>query len=155
MVFSDPKVAAKVRDSFVPVALKAGLVNNPPPGIEGKLYREIGRSKAAPQGICVANSAGQVLAWTLSFDDEPSIMKFLDYALERFAEYPDGTEPVITERYLRFPGHKMPDVRDTHARFPIRIRTRRREPVRGIFATKRAPCWARSMDALSTSRELP
>lgn len=119
MVFSDPKVAAKVRDSFVPVALKAGLVNNPPPGIEGKLYREIGRSKAAPQGICVANSAGKVLAWTLSFDDEPSIMKFLDYALERFAEYPDATEPVITERYLRFPGHKMPDVRDTHARLPI------------------------------------
>ena len=42
---------------FVPVALKAALVNNPPAGPEGDLYREIRRTRLAPQGICVANSA--------------------------------------------------------------------------------------------------
>ena len=49
---------------FVPVALKAGVVNNPPYDEEGRLYREIGRSKVLPQGICVINSACKVLAWT-------------------------------------------------------------------------------------------
>ena len=41
VVFSNPEVVRRIRKSFVPVALKAGLINNPPPGLEGRLYREI------------------------------------------------------------------------------------------------------------------
>ncbi|HYF00840.1 MAG TPA: hypothetical protein VEJ18_18100, partial [Planctomycetota bacterium] len=58
----------RVNADFVPVALKAALVNGAPPGAEGDLYREIGRSKPAPQGIAVANASGKVLAWALMFD---------------------------------------------------------------------------------------
>ncbi len=72
-VFSNPEVARRIKADFVPVALKAGLVNNPPVGPEGLLYREIGRSKPAPQGICVANSDGKVLDWALMFDGDKSV----------------------------------------------------------------------------------
>ena len=61
-VFSNPDVIRRVNADFVPVALKAGLVNNPPNNDEGRLYQEIGRSKLAPQGLCVINSAGKMLA---------------------------------------------------------------------------------------------
>ncbi len=57
-VFSRADVVRRVSQEFVPVALKAALVNNPPGGPEGRFLREIGRSKPSPQGICVANSAG-------------------------------------------------------------------------------------------------
>lgn len=87
--------------------------------MEGQLYAEIARSKPAPQGICVANSAGKVLTWALSFDNESSIPKFLDHALARFATSPDSREPVTAERFLRFPGHKMNDVADNTG--PIQI----------------------------------
>lgn len=97
----------------IPVALKAGLVNNPPRGIEGQLYAEISRSKAAPQGICVANSSGKVLAWALSFDTDADVPRFLDYALERFQESPDATQPVVAERFMKFPSQKMANVSDT------------------------------------------
>ena len=63
-VFAQPEVIRRVHADFVPVALKAALVNRPPDDQEGLLYREIGRSKPGPQGICVVNSAGKVLAWT-------------------------------------------------------------------------------------------
>ncbi len=47
-VFSKAEVIRRVNADFVPVALKAALVNQPPDGEEGLLYREIGRSKPAP-----------------------------------------------------------------------------------------------------------
>ena len=56
--------------------LKAGLVNNPPDNDEGRLYREIGRSKILPQGVCVVNSAGKVLDWVFMFDDDKSVLDF-------------------------------------------------------------------------------
>ena len=83
-VFSNPDVVRRVNREFIPVALKAAHVNNPPPGPEGLLYREIGRSRPAPQGICIANSAGKVLDWVLMFDDDKQVLKFLDHALERY-----------------------------------------------------------------------
>jgi hypothetical protein len=46
-VFSNPNVIQRVNASFVPVALKAALVNQPPDDDEGRLYREIGRSRPA------------------------------------------------------------------------------------------------------------
>ena len=96
-VFSNPDVIKRVNADFIPVALKAGLVNNPPGDEEGLLYREIERSKPAPQGICVVNSAGKVLNWTLMFDDDQSVLAFFDHAKQRFAKYPDAKKPVAAE----------------------------------------------------------
>jgi hypothetical protein len=112
-VFSRPEVIRRVNSVFVPVALKAGLVNNPGDDEEGRLYREIGRSKPAPQGICVANSDGKVIAWTLMFDDNESILAFLDHTLERFGKYPDARQPFAAQRYMKFPSSKLPDVPDS------------------------------------------
>ena len=111
-VFSRPEVIRRIGEDFVPVALKAGLVANPPPSIEGRLYREIKRSQPAPQGIAVANSDGRLLHWAMSFDDEDSIGDFLSYSLERYAKHPDASRPVATERYMRFPSRKLNDVAD-------------------------------------------
>jgi hypothetical protein len=111
-VFSNPEVIRRVNADFVPVALKAGLVNNPTDDEEGQLCREIGRSKVAPQGICVVNSAGKVLAWTVAFDDDKSVLAFLDHCLTRFAQFPDAHEPVAAERYGMFPSRKGADVAD-------------------------------------------
>ena len=112
VVFSNRKVVRQIQQRFVPVALKAALVNGPPQGVEGQLYAEIGRSKPAPQGICVVNSAGKVLAWALSFDDDNSIAEFLDYAAKRYRQFPDATKSVTTERFRSYPSLKLPDVAD-------------------------------------------
>lgn len=117
VVFSNREAVRRIQQDFVPVALKAALVNNPPGGVEGRLYAEIGRSKPAPQGICVANSAGKVLAWALSFDDEDSIAAFLEYAAKRYREFPDAAKPVVAERFMSFPSHKLPDVTDNGTSF--------------------------------------
>jgi hypothetical protein len=112
-VFSRREVVRRVNREFIPLALKAGLVNNPPPGPEGLLYREIGRSKPAPQGICVANSAGKVLDWVLMFDDDKSVLTFLDHALDRYRKFPDAKKPVPAERFQRFPSQKLGDAEDS------------------------------------------
>ena len=112
-VFSNPEVIRRVNEEFIPVALKAALVNNPPPGIEGRLYAEIGRSKPAPQGICTANSAGKVLAWALSFDDQKSILKFLDHVIDRYRQSPAAGSGVTAQRYMKFPSHPLAEVEDT------------------------------------------
>ena len=101
------------------MALKAALVNNPGDDEEGRLYREIARSKPAPQGICVANSAGKVLDWTLMFDDNESILAFFNYTLERFAKYPDARQPFSAQRHMKFPSSKLPDVPDNRLVLPI------------------------------------
>jgi hypothetical protein len=113
-VFSRPDVIKRVSSEFVPVALKAALINNPPRGegtlgIEGAYLAEIGRTKAAPQGIVAANKHGRVLAWALNFDDASQIPKFLDYVLEQNAKHP-GPEPFDTPRFMRFPSTPMPSV---------------------------------------------
>lgn len=111
-VLSNPDVIRRVNADFVPVALKAGLVNNPPDDEEGRLYREIGRSKIVPQGICVVNSAGKVLDWVVMFDDDKSVLAFLDHSAKRFAQFPDAKKPVAAERYGKFPSQKVPDIED-------------------------------------------
>ncbi len=116
MVFSNPEVVRRVNGEFIPVALKAGMVNNPPRGVEGALYAEIARSKPAPQGICTTNSAGKVLAWALSFDDNKSILGFLDHVSDRYREFSDASSPVNAERYRKFPSHKLSDVNDNGKR---------------------------------------
>lgn len=118
-VFSAEGVAERVNRDFIPVALKAGQVNNPPLGAEGKLYAEIGRSKPAPQGICVVNSDCKVLGWALSFDEDASVAAFLDYAVRRFEDSPDANQPVTAERFMRYPSRMLPDVEDTGRRLVI------------------------------------
>ena len=118
-VFSNPDVIQRVNAQFIPVALKAGLVNRPPDDDEGLLYREIGRSKPAPQGICVVNSAGKVLNWALMFDDDKSVLAFFDHAKERFAKYPDAKKPVAAEVYQKFPSQKREDVADSGKDLPV------------------------------------
>ncbi len=112
-VFANPEIVRRINADFIPVALKAAFINNPPGGVEGQLYAELNRTKAAPQGICVANSDGKALAWALSFDAEASIGEFLDYAQHRFESSPDSKHPVTTERFMKFPTNKMSDVADT------------------------------------------
>jgi hypothetical protein len=97
---------------FVPVALKAALVNYPPNDEEGRLYREIGRSKILPQGICVINSACKVLAWAEFFDDDKSVVAFLDHCLKRAAQFPDAKKPFPAERYMKFPSQRLADMED-------------------------------------------
>ncbi len=108
VVFSNPEVVRKVNADFVPVALKAATVANPPDGPEGDLYRAIRRTRPAPQGICTLNSAGHVLAWALSFQDEARIPRFFDHALTRYRAAAD--QPIYAERFRRFPSMKLPDV---------------------------------------------
>lgn len=112
-VFSQPENVRRINADFVPVALKAGLVNNPPNDVEGRLYREIARSMPAPQGIGVVNSAGKVLDWVMSFDDDKSVLAFLDHARKRYAQFPDARKPVPAERFRRFPSQKEEDMEDT------------------------------------------
>jgi hypothetical protein len=118
-VFSNPEVIRRIRADFVPVALKAALVNQPGHDDEGRLYREIGRSKPAPQGICVVNSAGKVLHWALMFDDDQSVLAFLDHSLDRFEQFPDARRPVPAERYMRFPTARLDDIGDTGEALPL------------------------------------
>lgn len=111
-MFSNPEVIRRVNTEFIPVALKAGTVNFPPDTEEGRLYREIGRSKVAPQGICVANSACKVLAWTVMFDNDSNVLEFLDYTLKRYGSHPGADTAVAAERFLRYPSEKGPDIAD-------------------------------------------
>jgi hypothetical protein len=112
-VFSNPQVIKRIQSDFIPVALKAALVNNPGDDIEGRLYREIGRSKLAPQGICIANSDGKALEWALTFDNDASVLAFLDRAVQRYHDLPDARGPVNSERFMRFPTQRMPDAADS------------------------------------------
>ncbi len=119
MIFSNADVIRRVNANFVPVALKAGLVNNPPNTDDGRLYREIGRSRILPQGICVVNSAGKVLDWVFMFDDDTSVLAFLDHARRQFAKFPDTKTPFPAERYMKFPSEKLPGIEDNGKVEPI------------------------------------
>ncbi len=114
VVFSNPEVVRRVNKEFIPVALKAAMVNSPPEGTEGKLLAEIARSRPAPQGICTVNSKGKVLAWSLGFENRQSILEFLDHVSARFQLVRDATSDVTAERYQRFPTMKLPDVPDSN-----------------------------------------
>jgi hypothetical protein len=119
VIFSNADVIRRVNTDFVPVALKAGLVDHPPDDSEGRLYGEIRRSRILPQGICVVNSAGKVLDWVFMFDDDKSVLAFLDHARERFARFPDAQKPFPAERYMHFPSEKLADVDDNGKVVPI------------------------------------
>ncbi len=137
VVFSNPEVIRRVNNEFIPVALKAALVNNPPRGTEGRLYAEIERSKPAPQGICTANSAGKVLTWALSFDDQKSILSFLDHVKARYGQFPDAAKPVTAQRFLKFPSHPLVEIGDAQGPLQIPDRHRKGEHCPGTQAPAR------------------
>lgn len=112
VVFANREFVDRINKEFIPVALKAALVNNPPHGVEGGLYAEIGRSKPAPQGICTLHSNGKVLCWALSFDDDASILKFLDHVASRYKQASAADRPIVAERFMTFPGRKLDDIED-------------------------------------------
>jgi hypothetical protein len=114
-VFSVPAIIRRVRADFVPLALRATLVNRADAvrdQDERWLYQRVNRAKIAPQGIAVLDSRGQVLVWAQMFDDGRSVLDFLDHGLKRFREQADTGRPAVTERYMRFPGEKDRDFRD-------------------------------------------
>ena len=77
------------------------------------MYRELNRTKALPQGICVMNSDGKVLDWVLSFDDDVQTVAFFKYALNRYHDFPDSKRRVATKRYQSFPSRTMSEVTDS------------------------------------------
>ncbi len=79
---------------------------------EGRLFRSIYCSKVQPQGTCVLNSAGQVLAWVLMYDKNQSVLDFLDHSRKRYEAYPSGEEAVAAERYMRFPSAQLEDFQE-------------------------------------------
>lgn len=97
-------------------------MHQPANGLEQRLLQAIGRSGPAPQGIAVLNSDGQVLDWVLMFDDDPSVLKFLDHTLQRFGQHPDSAQPFTTERYQRFPTAKREGQPAHEARLPARAK---------------------------------
>ena len=135
VVFANPEVVQRINANFVPVALKAGLVQNPPRGIEGELYRELRRTQAAPQGICVMNSAGKVLDWVLSFENDAAIVDYFDDALERYRSFPLADKKVAVRRFRRFPLHPLSDVEDIGDRLEI-------PQSHGDEACPAAPSWS-------------
>jgi hypothetical protein len=108
-----------VNAEFIPVALKAGLVNQPGSDPEGRLYAEIERSKLAPQGICIVNSSGKVLDWVAMFDDDKAVAGLLDHALARYRKHPEGNRAFPAERYMKFPTIRLPDVAGSAQTPPI------------------------------------
>lgn len=110
-----PAVIRRVNADFVPLALRAPLVNQVEmvhDEDEQWLYQRLNRAKLAPQGIGVLSPDGQVLAWVQMFDDDQSVLDFLDRNVKRIREKADAAQPVLTERYMRFPSERARDSRD-------------------------------------------
>lgn len=134
VVFSNPDVVRRVNAEFIPVALKAAAVDNPPRDAEGDLYRAIRRTRAVPQGICTLNSSASVLAWAYSFQDDDSIVRFLNHVKTRYAAA--SNQPTFAERFRRFPTTKLPDVPASRLP-PIPARHRKGEPCPGAPAVSK------------------
>jgi len=121
-VFSRSEVIRKVADGFVPLALRAPLVNGMVPGghpDESRLYGWLRRAMLAPQGIGVLTDSGQVMQWVQMFDDPAAVIGFLDRAQSRFAELGSGPAAVAAERYMKYPGQRMADTQEEGKPEPI------------------------------------
>ena len=116
---SNPEVIRRINADFVPVAISMLAVPWLPVDDEGKVLQSIYRSKVQPQGTCVLNSGGQVLAWVIMYDKDKSVLGFLDHGLQRYRDQPDGKQAIMTERYFRFPSDKREDMKDEAKPQPI------------------------------------
>jgi hypothetical protein len=121
-VFTNPAVIRRINADFIPLALRAPTVNGPKAASadERWLYERVNHAKIAPQGICILNSAGQVLAWAQMFDDDQSVLGFLDYAAKRSREKADPRDLVVTEQFMKYPSDKVKELRD-EKKLPITI----------------------------------
>lgn len=111
-VFAVPQVIRKVNAEFIPLALKAALVNgvsNSSDKDEAWVYAGIKRIMLAPQGIGILNSHGQPLEWVQMFDNDPSVLDFFDAGLKHFK---DAETPVVTRRHMKFPSQKLDDMKN-------------------------------------------
>lgn len=115
MVFSNRKVVELVNQDFIPVAVKAGHVANPGDDAEGKLLQRLRETQPAPQGIAVLNSDGDVLVWALRFEDDAEVLGFFAYAKKRFAEHPDGSQKVATQRFMIYPTQSLDEIQGATA----------------------------------------
>lgn len=79
---------------------------------EEKLYKHISRCMLAPQGIGILNSDGLVLEWVQMFDNNKSVLDFLEHSLKRFGEHPNAKDDFSAECYLKFPSEKIKDFKD-------------------------------------------
>ena len=129
---SNPDVIRRINADFVPVALSMFAAMARPTDDEGKVLQSIYRSKVQPQGTCVLNSAGQVVAWVIMYDKNKDVLDFLDRGLKRFRDHPEGKEAIMTERYFRFPSDRRDDMKDEARPQPI---------AEGHAAGKRCPGW--------------
>lgn len=111
-VYSVPEVIRRINVDFVAVAMSMMAFHARSEDDEGKVLQSIYRSKVQPQGTCVLNSGGQVLAWVLMFDKNKSVLDFLDQGLKRFRDHPDARQAIMTERYMRYPSAKLEDMKD-------------------------------------------
>jgi hypothetical protein len=60
-----------------------------------------------------------VLDWVFMFDDDKSVLAFLDHARKRFGKFPDAKKPFPAERYMNFPSQKLADIEDNGKVVPI------------------------------------
>lgn len=114
-VFSRPEVIRRVNGQFIPLAVRATMANQLDPAgnaDEERFYGRLLRTRAAPQGIVLLNADGQVLDWALTFQDDASVLSFLDYGLKRFHDFRRASGPVAARRYQQYPAVRMPDVPD-------------------------------------------
>ncbi|MEM7476288.1 MAG: hypothetical protein AAF483_14940 [Planctomycetota bacterium] len=110
VVFANPQIAKIVNRNFIPIALKAALVDRPPSGIEGQIYQRLRDSRPAPQGICSMDSQGRVIAWSLGFDQEDDIGNFLAHIQKKFDERRSAEDEFAlkAERFQVFPTQPLP-----------------------------------------------
>ncbi len=109
-VFSDPTVIRRVNAEFIPVSVGAVRLHRPPSDPEGRVLAAAGRSAPAPQGLAVLNGDGQVLAWSLTFENEAKVQAFLDETRRWFRAHPDGSAPFATRRFQRYPTVSVGDL---------------------------------------------
>ncbi len=95
-VFSNPDVIRRINADFVPVAMSMMAAHVRTDDDESKVLQSIYRSKVQPQGTCVLNTSGQVLAWVLMYDKNQSMIDFLEHTLKRFKDHPDGKQTIAT-----------------------------------------------------------
>lgn len=102
-VFGSPAVIRRVNAEFIPVSVGASRLHQPAEGPESRILLAAGRSAPAPQGLAVLNGEGQVLAWTLMFDNDAKVHAFLDETLREFRAHPDGARPFAVRSFQRYP----------------------------------------------------
>ena len=129
---SNPDAIRRINADFVPVAISMLSIPAFPKDDEGKVLQSIYRFRTQPQGTCVLNSGGQVLAWTVMFDKSQSILDFLDLGVKRFGDHPDANKDIMTQRYFHFPSKKLADMKDEAKLQPI---------VEGHAEGKHCPGW--------------